>query len=149
MLEIIGGFFLTVIVFILCVAGFPYLKSYQKREPLPRIKYYALQIGLMFGALLSLLVFLDVVTVAPRIIKGDNDTITGACSIYYYEDTKNASLDILFFSSEDLFFSVSPKGWEIGSLDKAYCEVNYYEGSDFGVHYKIYDERGGILLQED
>ena len=31
----------------------------------------------------------------------------------------------------------------------AYCEVTYYEGSEFGIHYKIYDKQDGTLLQQN
>ncbi len=146
-MELLGAFSTTILGFILCIAGILYMRKAQKKEHLPHIKYYGIQLALGLFALLALTVFWDALTVMPKVLKGDHDTVTGACSVEYWSSTKNSSLDIQF--SENGFFSVPPNYWDKGSLKKAYCEVTYYEGSDFGVHYKIYDKQNGTLLQQD
>jgi hypothetical protein len=147
MMELLGAFSSTILGFILCIAGILYMRKAQKKKPLPHFKYYGIQLVLVFFALLALSVFLDAFTVMPKILKGDHDTVKGACSVEYYDSTKNSSLDILF--SENVFFSFPPDEWDRGSLKMAYCEVTYYEGSDFGIHYKIYDKQNSTLLQKD
>ncbi len=146
-MELLGAFSLIILGFILCIAGILYMRKAQEKKPLPLIKYYGIQLGLILFALLSLTVFWDALTVMPKILKGDHDTVKGVCSVEYWSTTKNSYLDILF--SENVFFSVPPNYWDKGSLTKAYCEVTYYEGSDFGIHYKIYDKQNGTLLQQD
>lgn len=145
-MELHGAFILTIVGFILCVVGFLHVRKTQKKKSLPPIKYYGLQLILMLLALLSLSVFWDALTVMPKIIKGNHDTVVGACSVEYWTTPKDSFLDIYF--SEDVFFSVAPNYWDKGSLAKAYCEVTYYQGSDFGIHYKIYDQKNGTLLQQ-
>ncbi|MGE7838254.1 flavoprotein [Viridibacillus arvi] len=147
MMELLGAFSLTSLGFVLCIAGIVYMRKTRKKKPLPHIKYYGIQLGLLLIALLSLTVFWDALTVMPKILKGDHDTVKGACSVEYWSTTKSSYLDITF--SEDVFFSVPPNHWDKGSLTKAYCEVTYYEGSDFGIHYKIYDKQNGTLLQRE
>ncbi|WP_249222265.1 flavoprotein [Planococcus alpniumensis] len=145
-MELLGVFLLTILCFILCIAGFLHIRKTQKNKPLPHIKYYGIQIILILFALLSFVVFWDASTVMPKMIKGDHDTVMGACSVEYWTTPKDSFLDIHF--SENVFFSVAPNYWDNGSLAKAYCEVIYYEGSDFGIHYKIYDQKNGTLLQQ-
>lgn len=147
MMELLGAFSLTILGFILCIAGILYMRKAQKKKPLPHIKYYGIQLGLLLIALLSLTVLWDALTVMPKILKGDHDTVKGACSVEYWSTTKNSYLDILF--SENVFFSVPPNNWDKGSLTKAYCVVTHYKDSDFGIHYKIYDKQNGTLLQQD
>ncbi|WP_245644971.1 flavoprotein [Peribacillus loiseleuriae] len=146
-MELLGAFSLTSLGFILCIAGILYMRKTQKKKPLSLIKYYGIQLGLILIALLSLTVFWDALTVMPKIIKGDHDTVKGACSVEYWDTTKDSYLDILF--SESIFFSVPPDNWDKGSLKTAYCEVTYYEGSEFGIHYKIFNKQNGTLLQKD
>ncbi|MGE7769091.1 flavoprotein [Viridibacillus arvi] len=147
MMELLGAFSLTSLGFILCIAVIMYMRKARNKKPLPHIKYYGIQLGLVLIALLSLTVFWDALTVMPKILKGDHDTVKDACSVEYWSTTKSSYLDITF--SVDLFFSVPPNQWDKGSLTKAYCEVTYYEGSEFGIHYKIYDKENGTLLQQD
>lgn len=147
MMELVGAFSFTILCFIACLAGFLYMRRSQKKKPLPNIKFYGLQLCLILFSLLSLIVFLDALTVMPKILKGDHETAMGSCSVEYWSTSKDSYLDILF--SENVFFSVPPNYWDKGSLEKAYCEVTYYEGSDFGIHYKIYDKENGTLLQQD
>ncbi|MGX2962020.1 flavoprotein (plasmid) [Peribacillus sp. JNUCC 23] len=146
-MELLGAFSLTSLGFILCIAGILYMRKTQKKKPLSLIKYYGIQLGFILIALLSLTVFWDALTVMPKIIKGDHDTVKGACSVEYWDTTKDSYLDILF--SENIFFSVTPNNWDKGSLKTAYCEVTYYEGSEFGIHYKIFNKQNGTLLQKD
>lgn len=147
MMELVGAFSLTVLGFILCIAGILYMRKAQKKEHLPHIKYYGIQLALGLIALLALIVFWDALTVMPKVLKEDYEIVKGACSVDYWETSKSSYLDIQF--SENVFFSVPPDYWDQGSLKKAYCEVTYYEGSDFGVHYKIYDKQNGTLLQQN
>ena len=147
MIELLGAILLTILGFTVCIVGILYMRKNQKKEPLSFIKYYVIQIGLILISLLSLAVFWDALTVMPNILKGEHETVKGACTVDYWETTKDSYLDIIF--SEDVFFSVPPKNWDKGSLKAAYCEVTYYEGSEFGIHYKIYDKQDGILLQQN
>lgn len=147
MMELLGAFLLTILGFILGIAGIIYMRKNQKKEPLSIIKYYGIQIVFLLFCLLSLAVFWDALTVMPKILKGDHEIVKGDCTVDYWETTKDSYLDILF--SEDVFFSVPPSNWDKGSLINAYCEVTYYEGSEFGIHYKIYDKQDGTLLQQN
>ena len=92
MMELLGAFILTIVGFILCVVGFLHVRKTQKKKPLPPIKYYGLQLILMLLALLSLSVFWDALTVMPKVIKGDHDTVMGACSVEYCDTTMSLSL---------------------------------------------------------
>ena len=147
MIELLGAILLTILGFTACIVGILYMRKNQKKEPLSFIKYYVIQIGLILISLLSLAVFWDALTVMPKILKGEHEIVKGACTVDYWETTRDSYLDILF--SEDVFFSVPPNDWDKGSLKAAYCEVTYYEGSEFGIHYKIYDKQDGTLLQQN
>lgn len=145
MIELLGAFSLTILGFIVCIVSILYMRKNQKKEPLPFIKYYAMQAALILISILALAVFWDALTVMPKMLKEENKTVKGACTVDYWESTKGSSLDIQF--SEDVFFNVPSKNWDKGSLKMAYCEVTYYESSEFGVQYKIYDKQEGTLLQ--
>ena len=147
MIELLGAFLLTILGFTACMLGILYMRRNQKKEPLSFINYYVTQIVLVLISLLSLAVFWDALTVMPKILKGEHEIVKGTCTVDYWETTKDSYLDILF--SEDVFFSVPPKNWDKDSLKTAYCEVTYYEGSEFGTHYKIYDKPDGTLLQQN
>ncbi|MBA9028935.1 flavoprotein [Peribacillus huizhouensis] len=146
MIELLGAFLLTILIFILCIVGILYIRKTQKKKPLPLTKYYGIQSALLLDSLLSLTVFWDALTVMPKILKGEHEIVKGACTVDYWETTKDSYLNILL--SEYVFFSVPPNNWDKGSLTTAYCEVTYYEGSEFGIHYKIYDKQDGVLLQQ-
>ena len=91
MMELLSVFSSTILGFILCIAVTLYMRKAQKKKPLPHIKYYGIQLGLVFFALLALFVFWDAFTVMPKILKGDYDTVKGTCSVEYYGSTKNPS----------------------------------------------------------
>jgi hypothetical protein len=146
MMELLGAFSLTILGSIFFIAGILYMRKTQKKKALPLLKYYGIQLGLILCALVSLTVFWDALTVMPKILKGEHDTVKGACSVEYSGATKYPTLDIQF--SENVSFSITRNNWDKGSLTKAYCEVNYYGDSAFGIHYKIYDKQNGTLLQE-
>jgi len=147
MIDALVGIAFTVLGIVVCIIIFLYARKKQKKEPIELSKYYGIQIFFVLVGLLCFIVLFDAITVIPRILTEEPTLVKDDCKIIYSETTKDRYLYIDF--KNDLSFSVSPKNWGEGFLEKAYCEVTYYEGSEFGIHYKIYDQPNGTLLQQD
>ena len=152
MWDIIEVLLATIPGIIICVLCLFYMRKRQKKEPISLYKYYGIFIGMTLISMLCLFIIWDGLKVIPKIIKGESDLIKGTCDVHYYwkelwEEDIDTYLDIVF--SEDVSFRVSPKDWDQGDFKNAYCEVTHYDYSEFGIHYKIYDQENGTLLQQD
>jgi hypothetical protein len=151
MWDIIGVLLATISGIIVCVLCLFYMRKHQKKEPISLFKYYGILIGMILLSMLFSVVIWDGLTVISKMLKGESDLIKGTCDVHYWEEYSEEStsinLDIIF--SEDVSFRVSPKDWDQGDLKNAYCEVTHYDYSEFGIHYKIYDQENGTLLQQD
>ena len=97
MMELLGAFLLTILGFILGIAGIIYMRKNQKKEPLSIIKYYGIQIVFLLFCLLSLAVFWDALTVMSKILKGDHEIVKGDCTVDYLGNYKRFLFRYSFF----------------------------------------------------
>lgn len=130
------------------LAAFFTHKAY-KNESLSFLKYFGMQLAWGLIIALNVAVIVDLVTVTPKVLKKDFTTTAGSCIVTYFESKGTSDFHIELSEGEERYFSGEVNYWDNGDIGRAYCEVDYFPGSEFEIHYRIYEFENGPLIVEN